>query len=156
MKKEIRDIYKVDNHSVYIHDTYEDGIRIAKTLLNKNSIDFLEQKKGRMTANNEKFLLEYYNYIKNKDDTESYCIDSSFVMALYGLREAKDLDYLTLDEGCKFKSSNVECHNDWVHHYTVQMEDIINIPDNHFYYGGMKVATLGVVKKMKEKREVIN
>lgn len=154
MKKSIRDIYKVQNHSVHIHDTYDEGIRVAKTVLNKNSIDFLEKSVFNLSKKNKNLFQEYYEKIKQLD-SDDYCIDSSFVLALYGIREANDLDYLSLENKKLFNGGDIECHNSWAHHYTINKNDIILIPDNHFYYAGLKVASLDIVKKMKEKRNEI-
>jgi len=151
MKKSIRDVYNIDKHSIHIHDTYEEGFRIAKTLLNSNSINFLEKSTFNLTPNNKNLLLSFYNSVNPCMD--DYCIDSSFVLALYGLREAKDLDYLTIDNKTKItKNKDINNHNSWSHHYTTNKNNIILDPDLHFYYAGIKFATLDIVKKMKIKR----
>lgn len=150
MKKSVRDIYKIQKHSVHIHDTYEEGIRIAKTLLNKNSLEFLKNSNVKLSINNTKLLILFQKNIK--PDMENYCIDSSFVMALYGMREAADLDYLTLEDVTFPVNKDITNHNSWSHHYTEPKDDIILNPDFHFYWAGIKFATLDIVRKMKEKR----
>jgi len=147
VKGSLRKIYNIQKHSVHIHDTYDEGIRIAKTVLNDNSISFLEKKKGTLSIGNKKLLTEYIS--KSNDDM---CIDSSFVMALYGLREAKDLDYLSIGDLKKDIGKDINCHNSCSHNYTKSKEDIVMIPDNHFYFAGVKVASLEHVRDMKIKR----
>ena len=42
---DIRNIFNEGNHSVHINDTKEETIRLAKCLLNKNSVHFLNNSK---------------------------------------------------------------------------------------------------------------
>ena len=85
MKKEIRALFKVGNHSVHINDFHEDTIRIAKTVFNRNSINFLNNRKIASFPNYKKLMAEM-----KPNDNE--IITGSTVLSLYGLRDCKDID----------------------------------------------------------------
>ena len=50
-------------------------------------------------------------------------------------------------------SHQIDCHNDWVHHYRSPKNEIIYNPDLHFYFHGVKFASLDVVRAMKQFRD---
>jgi len=153
-KNEIRDLYKIGNHSIHINDTHEETIRLAQILLNDNSIDFLNR---AMPCYYQIFdaLFEYFkDWLKRSElDNEYFCVDGSSVMAVYGIRSARDLDFLhfghpDLSTGHPLVSS----HDSEIDHYTTTRDDIIFNPENHFYYDGVKFASLEIIRAMKEKR----
>ena len=154
IKEEIRQIYNIGNHSVHINDTHEETLRLSRCLFNKNSIHFLN---NSQLKNYSKFLnqLNYFEQyiIQNNLDFEDYCITASSILSLYGLREGKDLDYLHFNPHIIQGHPDISSHNEYgVGKYPKDKDDIIFNPDNHFYYGNLKVASLNIVKELKEKR----
>lgn len=154
-KDEIRSIYNVGKHSIYINDTHEETIRLAKTMFNDNSIHFLNNAKTVNYPTFDKCL----NYFKSKInylelDIDDYCIAGSSPLSAYGLREGKDLDYLhfnpiEINDG----SDLIHSHNQYgIGRYHLDKDEIIYNPENYFYHRGVKFATLNVIKKLKEKR----
>jgi len=87
MKKEIRALFKVGNHSVHINDYHIDTIRIAKTVFNDNSIHFLNNRKDVLFPNYKKLMSD----TKSDDNT---IMTGSTVLSLYGLRDCKDIDLI--------------------------------------------------------------
>jgi hypothetical protein len=155
-KAKIRELFNIDKHSVHINDTHEETIYLAQILLNDNSIHFLNYARPK---NYEKFyqLLEnYQKWLTEKNlDKEGFCIDSSAVMAAYGIREPGDLDFLHHGhEQIILNQVGIESNNDKQPYHGKPVDDIIYNPENHFYYKGLKFATLDVIKNMKKnKRE---
>lgn len=157
IKKQIRDMYGINNHSVHIHDTYEEGLRIAKTLFNENSIHFLRYSDQTVLSLSEKATLEkYYQAIQSKPplERENYCIDASFVLGLYGIRNSRNLDYCSLNTpGLSLQDSNIAMHVD---SESVQdTQELILNPNYHFYTMGLKVTCIKVVKETKVKRNEV-
>ena len=146
MKNDIRDLYK-NRHSVHINDTHEETLRIAGTVFNRNSRDYLTHI-SPLTSYNKELFKTYYDLLTDK---QCMCIDSSFVLALLGLREAADLDFLHFDN-VDIHAKNVNSHNEWSHHYDEHRDDIIFNPLKHFYFAGIKFASLDVVRRMKINR----
>tara|TARA_R110001592_G_scaffold4349_2_gene24566 strand:- start:6698 stop:8725 length:2028 start_codon:yes stop_codon:yes gene_type:complete len=154
IKEEIRQIYNIGNHSVHINDTYEETLRLSRCLFNKNSIHFLNNSELK-NYNNFLNQLNYFEQylIENNLDFEDYCITASSVLSLYGLREGKDLDYLHFNPHIIKGHPDISSHNEYgVERYSKHKDDIIFNPENHFYYGNLKVASLEIVKALKEKR----
>ena len=85
-------------------------------------------------------------------DGDNYCITGSSVLSVLGLREGKDLDYL--HRGPRIDGHpDIDSHNEYSKgRYTKTVDDIIYNPENHFYFNGLKYASLEVVKDLKEKR----
>lgn len=154
IKEEIRQIYNIGNHSVHINDTYEETLRLSRCLFNKNSVHFLN---NSQLKNYSRFLnqLNYFEQyiIQNNLDFEDYCITASSILSLYGLREGKDLDYLHFNPHIIQDHPDINSHNEYgIGKYPKDKNDIIFNPNNHFYYGNLKVASLNIVKELKEKR----
>ena len=140
MKKEIRALFKVGNHSVHINDYHVDTIRIAKTVFNDNSIHFLNNRKDVLFPNYKKLMSD----TKSDDNT---IITGSTVLSLYGLRDCKDIDLIY------FNNPPVDSHNQYVGTlYKLTLDDIFNNPMYHLYYNGFKYVSLDVIKNMKKIR----
>ena len=155
LKKDLRSLYNIGNHSVHINDTHEETLRLSRSIFNKNSIHFLNNCK---ISNFEKFqslLNNYEDYISNNNlDIENYCITASSVLSAYGLREGKDLDYLHFGKKLDLEYKDINSHNQYgIGRYSKNIDDIIFNPRNHFYYGNIKFASLDIIEDLKEKRK---
>lgn len=154
VKQEIRDLYKIGNHSVHINDTHEETLRVSRCVFNDNSIHFMNKAKLRHFSSFLKQLDYYTKYLNQHSlDTEEYCITASSVLSLYGLREGVDLDYLHFNNHVIEGHSDIHSHNEYgVGRYHIERDDIIFNPSNHFYFDNIKLASLNVVKELKERR----
>ena len=140
MKKEIRSLFKVGNHSVHINDTYEDTIRIAKTVFNDNSIHFLNNRKSVSFPNYKKLMA-------NIHPNDNEIITGSTVLSLYGLRDCKDIDKIY------YSNPPADSHNPYLKNlYKLTVDDIFNNPVHHLYSKGFKYVSLNVIKNMKAVR----
>ena len=154
-KEGIRDLYKVQNHSVHINDSYEETVRLSQIFFNNNSIHFLNHAQLNHYENFYRLLDEYeklldaHNVIK-----DCFCVDGSASMAVYGIRAARDIDYFHYGyDDVKYRNeAEIGSHNGEIKHHTKSMDDIIFNPENHFYYEGMKFVSLDVLAAMKVKR----
>ncbi len=151
LKQQIRSMCNAGNHSVHMNDTQEETWRIASCAFNNQSIDFINNRVISSTPNFDTYFDKYREIMKSRKDSEDFCIDSSAVLSAYGLRDCRDLDFLHL-KGCSDLYPKIECHNNESHHYAIEKDDIICCPKNHFYFFGIKMACLEVVKNMKLKR----
>ena len=79
--------------------------------------------------------------VKPDDNT---VITGSTVLALYGLRDCKDLDFIY------YNNAPSDSHNQYLEtHYKLTLDDIVNNPLYHLYYNGFKYVSLDVIKNMK-------
>ena len=97
LKEKCRALFNIGKHSLHISDYEKDTFRIASSLLNENSINFLNNGTNDISENTKDLLRKYFNNIKKDAEKENYCLTSSVIMEMYGLRQAKDIDYLHKD-----------------------------------------------------------
>jgi hypothetical protein len=150
MKNKCRKLFNMGKDSLHMSDFKKDTYRISSALLNKNSIHFLNNGINDISIKSKELLEKYFNYVKNNED---YCVTSSFVMELYNLRKANDLDYLNFSNN-NINIKNINIHNNkWLSYYHVNRDEIIYNPNYHFYFNGHKFASLEVIKRMKDQRK---
>ena len=152
LKEMCRKLFPLEKNSLHIPDNHKDGFRICSSLLNSNSIYFLNNSSNDFCSVSERMnkLNNYFNLLK--EDNIDYCITSSIILEMYGLRDAKDIDYLhreNKDINLPFFGSH---KGKWLDFYHVSKEEIIYNPKYHFYFNGFKFATLDVIKIMKQNR----
>lgn len=125
-------------------------------LMNKNTIYFLKNSKYNKNLKFHKYFNEYCDFLsKNNFNNDNFLIDNSGVLALYGLRDAKDLDFITIDN-IKCNEKNVDCMN-YLHinefkKLKLNIETIIKNPEYHFYHYNKKVLDIKLLKKFKFNR----
>ena len=151
MKNKCRLLFNKEKNSLHMTDFQKDTFRVASTLLNDNSIHFLNNKKKAISNKMQQYLNIYFQKVSeiNKDD---FCVTSSGILDMYGLRESNDIDYLhysDLEIGLKYISPHKE---KWLSYYHTHKHDIIYNPENYFYFNGFKFASMDCIKKMKESR----
>jgi len=146
LKEKCRELYNLGKHSLHMSDYNSDTYRISSCLLNSNSIHFLNNGSNDISEPTKKLLKSYF---ENNID-EDYCLTSSLILEMYGLRQANDGDYLHKDDK---KLENLGLHSgEWLQYYKENKDSIIYDPSNYFYFNGCKLASLKVVKEMKERR----
>jgi len=150
LKEKCRNLFGLGKHSLHISDYTKDTFRIASSLLNENSIDYLNKGTNDISENTKRLLTQYFE--KVGDDNEDYCLTSSIIMEMYGLRQAKDVDYLHICDK-KIAINDAGIHDGkWLSYYHTHKHEIIYNTTNHFYFNGYKFANLYVIIKMKENR----
>jgi hypothetical protein len=154
-KEELRAAFQVGNHSVHINDRRDETIRIAKLLLNRNGIHFINNARFAWYEEFEEMSARYRSRLKLCPDSplgEEFCIDGGSVLSLYGLRPAEDLDYLTSVKNFDFGHPKIHDHRGQLDFYPTHLHDILYNPENHFWYNNLKFASLDLVRKMKMRR----
>lgn len=151
IKNEIRDIFKIGNHSVHINDSHDYTVKLAQIFFNENSIHFLNNARLKNLKTFYSLLREYKRWLEdNNYDKEHFCIDGSSILSIYGLRDVNDLDFLSrsfIDS----PNNKINCHNKDLE-YEKEIDDLIFNPENHFYFDGLKFISLGILKEIKAKR----
>jgi len=151
-KAKIRQLFNKGNYPIHISDDNEESLRISGQVLNRNSIHFLN---NAVRKNSDKFYTMFDRFnswiLENNYNIDDFCIDSSSVLVAYGLRDAKDLDYLSLHE-VKCDRDDIDFHNNEVSKYVDSINDLICDPRKYFYYNGFKFLTLASLRRIKKKR----
>lgn len=151
LKNKCRHTFKgLGKHSLHMSDYQEDTFRIASSLLNENSINYLNKGSCNISNNTQKLLEKYFNTVKGD---ENYCITSSLILELFELQKCNDLNYLHKDDH-NLNIKNMSQHTGkWLDFYSTNVDNIIYNPDNHFYYNGHKFISLDILREMKNRRK---
>ncbi len=97
LKANIREIFKIGNHSIHITDNQNETIQLAHILLNSNSIEFLNRGKPDYYLEFNKKLENFkIKLLDHNFPLDQFIIDSSSTLGLYGLRDVNDIDFMTV------------------------------------------------------------
>lgn len=142
--------------SIHTTDTHAQAVRLAQTAFVQNSIHFMNYRVEKNFKNFKKYLAGFKKWLlDNQIDAEYLCVDSSAIMAAYGLRDCNDLDIVHHGYDTQILNSGLDylaSHNTELQYHAYSKDEIIFNPNYFFYYAGVKFATLEVLKAMKTKR----
>lgn len=111
LKEELRLLFGLHKHSLHIPDSHNDSLRIAKSLLNKNTIDFYNKTNLSNIDNNVK---EELSKIFNDLDTNNTYIESGLTLPI---KKTQIINESSIDE-------KIICYD----------------PTKHYYINGFKFA----------------
>ena len=160
-KERIRSLFGIENHSLHISDNKAETDMMVDLLYNPNSLFFLNCADPYTYTSLWKKLNRFKsNIIQNGLDINRFIIDSSAVLEACGLREARDIDFLTdyrddeITESQQFwkSSEEFEKHDSQLEYYSVGVRDMLYIPENYFCYNGFKFLSMEHLIEMKKKR----
>lgn len=158
LKNEIRSLYQMGNHSVHANDTKEEAERLVHLLLNENSRELLNKGKINFDATCLNRILRFQNMLNERGlDKSSFILDSSTIMALYGMRKVGDLDYVTVfkEELLGFGVEKVDNNEQYLKYHNKTASGLIMNPYNYAYIFDMKVITPKVLKNFKKNKNSI-
>ena len=153
IKNKIRKIIGIGNHSIHTTDNKEETIDVLNMVLNDNTINFFNKSKiykFKKTINEINDLKK--TLIDNKVSIDKIVFDGSVVLALYGLRENKDIDIIISKNEIDKVKNIIDVHNNETKMYNKTVDDILYDPDNYFYFDGLKYISLELLKIKKENR----
>ena len=154
IKDKIRSIFKIGKNSIHITDTKEETLKLANLVFNNNSIHFLNLAKPNKYISTYEKIKKFQNFINlNQLKEDDILIDSSLVLSCYGLREAKDVDYLySGDFKFKFNFNEISAHDEDLKYHKVSKKELIYNPKYFFYYNNLKFISLDQLYRMKINR----
>lgn len=154
LKKKIRDIFKIENHSIHISDNQLETKTMAQLLYNLNSCEFLNFAEPYKYDYVFKKLFDFKEVIKNKAyKDERFIIDSSAVLEICGVRQARDIDYLTDYKNIENSFGNdIDNHESQLKYYGCTVQELLYNPQNYFYFYGIKFVAIKKLMEMKKNR----
>ena len=145
-KTNLRQLLPAGSFERTLHGTdhYFDTIYLAESLLNKNSVLFLNSAPIGSEARIMKLVGGPILSLEPSKHPRNWCIDGSAVLEIHGLRVAKDIDYLMINDSTipKILLKNGDNHLPEYLHSKVRIDEIILDPRMHMIYKGIKFATL--------------
>lgn len=153
-KEQIRALYEKEKHSIHINDEHYETVELAKLIFNENSVHFMNHAPVTGFPWFMRLFRHYDQWLKSiSADDENYCVDGSAVLAIYGVREARDLDYFYVGEDpVESGFKEISPHNDAVKYYPCRLDDIVFNPAHHFFFQNRKVVAITMLRKMKQTR----
>jgi hypothetical protein len=145
-------LFGIGKKSAHCTFTRKETLSLSKILLNQNTIDFLNLANPFCSP---QFMFLVFNFRKAWEELphseqEQYCLDSSAVLAAYGIIELKHLDCLAFSDSLQsFGNVFIEKNASNLVHHSVAIDELIHNPCHHFYFLGIKFVTLSNVLKMK-------
>lgn len=153
VKEHAREVFPAI-HFVHANDTHLETRWIADSLLNPNGIQYLNLRPTIQPPHFRELLNEFQSRLAKDKAPENYCIDSSAVMAAFGIRDCRDLDYITpevrtpkLDD-----DSRISWHNEEYLKFPIPVDELVANPAHHFVYKGIKFMALDTVMFFKRHR----
>lgn len=157
-KSEIRDLFKIGNFSIHINDSREEAIWLAETYFNENSLRMINRRPFIYEDIRFDQMIEDLKVVaaSNNVDIECLCGAGSTPFGVYGLRQCSDFDFL-YNGPCSFdvQTETLSNHDSELKYYPFPKKEIIENPNYHFYYHGLKFITLDVLLSMKQKRHEV-
>lgn len=143
VKEHMRSLFDLDKHSLHITDNKNETIQMTDIILSDNTIRFLNKCNALQYKNTFKLLEEAKQLAHQYSDI---CFTGSVVLALFGIRQANDLDYIV------YQDDVPESHNSLLPLYGIDKEQALYQADLQFDFFGLKFLSLECIKKFKERR----
>lgn len=157
LKSKIRDLFGIGLASVHSTDNKRETNMAMNALLNPNSRHYLLNANVTRYKDSFKLFSRFKQMLDaNGFDNDEFIVESSMVLSMYGLREARDLDYYCLhnaQEKIYPSDENIEEHDETQQRfYSIPVRDMICNPGNYFVFNGVKMVTLQNLLHFKQNR----
>ena len=131
LKDKVREQFGIGKHAIHITDDQEETLRIARLMLSDSGVHFLKYAKPRKFDENKFTSISNSLNASGLKNTD-FMFDDNSVMELYGLRQNKELRYLTRNQ----RGNSADMAND------DRVSNYFDHPDNYFWYRGNKFISL--------------
>lgn len=149
LKESLRTKIGIGKHSIHICDDNIDSLPLLKYIYNINFEKIVNNSHYKYTSllKNIESFRSYVN--KNNIKKTDIIFDSSALLGVLGLREPRDLDYLSFDNK---NIPNADWHIDYLKYHNDKLIDILLDPQNHIYIYGFKFISPSAFKAFKKNR----
>ena len=139
-------------YDVYTTNSKEEAIGIVEVVLNQNSIRFLNTAKLDKYEEIYKTIQIYKQQIEHdKLNPNEFVVDSDSVLAIYGLKDEKNISFLSYNNQYKnIENDYIKCNNEHSKLYKETIVEIVNNPKFYFYFWNVKFVDLKLVKRYKK------
>jgi hypothetical protein len=152
IKARIRGINGIGFSSVHITDTYEEAVRISNLIFNVNGRHFLRNAQLFLGTSGSK-VAELVSWAERTGvSSAETAFDGSVILAMYGIRENRDIDFISLNTLPSLDENHYDDHDHHLTYHGLTKEEIIGNPRYHFCYEGLKFVSFHQLLRMKESR----
>lgn len=153
-KEKVRALFGIGNHPMHINDTHGETCMIAEALLNPNSLHYLNTAEPKDFPVLKENLRLYADALPTaREEREQFCVDSSSVLAMYGYRDSRDVDYISVSKTELTPAGEAfGLHNDEYKGFPLPLDEIIANPNFHFRARGLKFMSIHLTMMFKWRR----
>ena len=154
LKRNLRNIFGIGKSSLHITDNNFETKILSNFILNKNGLHFINNSNPFKFEKFHSNLNKIKDYLISKNISfEDVLLCGSSTLGIYGIREPKDIDYLSL----VFKEENelFQNHINELDYYRCSIKKLIYDPSNYFYYNDFKFLSLKRTLAFKKVRNEI-
>lgn len=149
LKQRIRARFGIGKHSIHITDTHGETLEVARLLLNDSSVAFLQQASPMAFRDTQSLAQGFRDYLaRHNTAPDSVLVDSGFVLAAYGLRPSRRVDFL----GAPHLPALPGFRPSQAGHHPLALHDLMADPECHFHFWGLKFLSPGPLIQMKRQR----
>lgn len=136
---------------LFVSQSHGQMVSLAQTFFNTNSIHRLNYAQKVTCTWFDVCIKKFGAWIEHNNYSRAcFCVDSDTVLAAYGLRDCSEISFLYHgNEPLKASLDGFFCNNEHAVWYPECLDDILFNPSYHFWYKGIKFASLNVVRTMK-------
>ena len=154
VKEQLRALHKSDKHALHTTDTHAETLAVAQVMLNRNGRAFLNQARPyQKKPQFQKMLGVFSDLIDEQNIAQDVALDTGSVMALHGLRDISDMDYIFVEQRIRTKDTMISPHIGEYEAMGIEPSDILYDPRRYFFYNDVKFVSLDLVKQLKQKRD---
>jgi hypothetical protein len=155
LKESVRGLFGHGKHSVHINDTHDETVELVELLFNDNSLHHLHLAPPTAPRWFRRLFAHYDSWLRElpAEEQDRFCIDGSAVLAAYGVRDVRDLDFLhcgagTVDTGFR----EIALHEGAEELYARSVDCLVHDPTVYFSYRGRKMLAAPLIREMKARR----
>jgi len=154
VKDEIRSVMKCGNDSVHTTDFHHETINLLRTVSTDAGLHYIKYKVNHLPSNFSAYLNSFRSRVADLGgNLDHYCVDYGGTLAIYGLRDTADLDYLQIDGTVDIEDepAKINLHN-WKHRsHPTSINKIIDDPRFHIVVDGVKYVGMDLVSYIKSR-----
>jgi len=157
LKESFRSKLEKEFPHVHFPDEHREVKWMADAAYNQNSLNWMNNASDKFPENFKILLPEYKKEIANRNDSDTFCLDTGMVLALHGIRDTSDIDFISCGKTEKpIVNHRMESHDSQYENYDRTSQDIIEDPHSHFHYKDVKFCTLNEIQKLKTYRSKLH
>ncbi|MGN1165312.1 MAG: DUF1919 domain-containing protein [Lachnospiraceae bacterium] len=160
IKRRIRDIFQIGNHSIHISDNWDETIEMAEMLYNRNSVDFLNRANPYKYSNVYKKVNTLKKVLSdNEYDQRRFIWSPDAVLEVCGIQPISELKFWTdYNFEVEYQIAGVSNAFDGLQYSDNSLKDLLYNPSHYFYFNGMKFVTpkiaLEMIKRRGEEKDI--
>lgn len=153
IKEQIRNINAIGYSSVHITDTKEEALRISDLVFNENGRHYLNYSKPIQSDTLDQLRQIHERALSMGVGLQSFTLDGSWLLELYGIRKASDIDIIASTEEISiYEKLGFDRRDEQLVFHGLTADQLVFDSSNYFILFGIKVVGFRQLHLMKTAR----